>query len=1620
VGGEALHGAALRGWPERARIFNEYGPTEATVGCCVYRVPAGWAGGEGPVPIGRPIAEARLHVLDGEAAAVPVGAPGELWIGGAGLARGYLGRPERTAERFLPDPYGEPGARLYRTGDRARWRPDGLLEYLGRLDEQVKVRGYRIEPGEVEAALAEHPEIERAAVVARPDPDGQKRLVAYVVGQVETEALRQHLAARLPEPLIPAAFVRLDALPLTSNGKVDRRALLSLDEPSRSPSSIEDRFVAPRDRTEELLAEVWLQVLGEPRTGGRIGVHDSFFELGGDSILSLQVVSRAAKVGLRLTPRQLFERRTIAELAPVVVPLATAPQRGPETVSGPVPLTPIQKRFFAAALPHSEHYNQSVLLAPVTKPFEPERLRLAITALWVQHDALRLRFPDPHPHPLSHPHSPRPGEGRHRPEEEKVGVSVAFPPLPGGRECGWERGPGGEGPQQICAPSDTPPGLLQIDLSALPEPLRLTASEAAAGVLQASFDLSRGPLLRAALLSTGDPRGDRLLVILHHLVVDGVSWRILVQDLEEACRQLERGERIALPPKTTSFQSWAEHLREHARSAAAVKEAEWWLEHVRPVERRLPVEAPMGGGNTVASLRSAGLALTAEETRALLEEAPRAYRTQINDLLLAALVEAFAPWTGSRRLLIDLEGHGREDLFPDVDLSRTVGWLTSVFPVALDLTGSEAPGEAIKAVKEQLRAVPGRGVGFGIVRWLGDGETAERLRRLPVPEVSFNYLGQIAAGPEEERRFRLAGEPMGDTDFRGQPRAYLLEVHGGVADGRLRMQIGYSADLHRAATVEALAERYAAALRRLIQHCLEPGAGGVTPSDFPLADLDAPALARITAAMSGPSGPIEDLYPLSPLQQGMLFHALHAPGSGDYVVQMSVGFGADLDVAAFERSWQQVVDRHAVLRTSFYWLGLDEPLQRVHARLPLVWERRDWRGLPTAEQAERVADYLRAERERGFHPGTAPLLRLALLHLDAEDGTAYRFVWTHHHAILDGWSLPILLRELFTCYAAARQGTAARLPPVRSYRDYIAWLRQQDLGVAEAFWRAELAGFRTPTPLPGAAAEAGLEEERVQSRRQTVLPGEVSDALRAFARRHQLTLNTVLQGAWALLLARSGGADDVVFGAVTAGRGAPIPGIESMVGLFVNTLPVRVRIPRRLPAAPWLGRLQERQAAARQFEHTPLARVQSWSEVPAGEALFASILSFGNYPVDEALREDAGTALTIGGVEGIEQTHYPLAVDVLPGRDLGVQILYEEPRLDGVAVERILGHFANLLTAIAADAANTAADRPAAELPMLSPVEEAQLLAAGVAAERPEETRTLVERFAQRAARTPWQAALTFGGVRLTWAELDERSSALAAYLRRQGIGPEARVGLAIEPSLERVVGLLGILKAGGAVVPVDPAAPGDWLRQVLAAAGAALCLTAERWRPVVGALVEKVLCLDRDWPLVMSGGRGVRAAGGVGLESLACVSYAAAHGRPLGLMVSQRGLFSEEAVREDFAVLLKILAGPGPHPGPSPRALPWAQSGRAFGPQDADGVYLLDRRQQWVPVGSPGEVCVGGAGLARGWLGRPELTAETFVPHPWSAEPGARLFRTGRWARRRADGTIELLGARDSCEVVE
>ncbi|MFI5618575.1 amino acid adenylation domain-containing protein [Streptomyces sp. NPDC051567] len=1650
------HCARLLSAHPELRLSNGYGPTEATSLTATHVLGAG-LDPAAPVPLGTPIGNTRVYVLTETLEPAPVGVPGELYIAGPGLARGYLNRPGLTAGHFVADPYGDAGTRMYRSGDLARWRPDGVLEFRGRTDGQVKIRGFRIELGEVESALKNHPDVVDAVVVAHQGDKGHRRLVAYLVSgrEVTVGELRAHLALSLPDYMTPAVFVSLEKLPLTSNGKVDRRRL---PEPEIQAGGLGSDYAAPRNATEEALAGVWAEVLGVER----VGIHDNFFDLGGDSILSIQVVSRARQAGLQLTSKLLFVYQSVATLAPAVGTLADA-SPAPTVVAGRVELTPIQKRFFEEHADAPDHYAMSVQveLAPDTDTAVLER---ALTSVAAHHDALRMRYVR---------------------DQDR-----------------WTQEYG-----------DRTPGLLLAvrDISGLGDSERAHALAEAALAAQRGLDLSSGTLLKGAFFRLGAGRLPRLFLTAHHLVMDGVSWRVLLEDVATAYSQLAEGRGADLGAKSSSYQQWARRLADHARSGGFDHELPYW----QGVTQHHGIPRDGEGPNTFGSSAVASVRLDRTQTKALLQRVPAVYRTQINDVLLTALGRVLNRWADSP-VTIALEGHGREDLFDDIDLSRTLGWFTTVYPVSLDVPAQDW-GSALKSVKERIRAIPGRGLGYGALRHL---PTADGPSRIPAdgtgPQISFNYLGQWDGSTSRDGlvRRRLAG--LGRDQAPELPRPHLMDIVAAVNDGELRIDWIHSPANHSSATVERLAGEFLGALREVIDHCLAEGTGGATPSDFPLAGLDQAGVDRI----AGDGRAVEDVFPLTPMQAGMLFHTLANPASATYFEQMTCVFDGVSDVDLLARAWQTVADHLEVLRGSVVWEQVERPLMVIHRHAELPVGRFDWREMSEQEQASALEHYLAAAREDGLDLTAAPLMRLALIRVS---DTAVRLAGSFHHLLLDGWSTFSVLTEVITTYAALAAGEIPALPPRRPLRSYVEWLAEQDLEQAEKYWRGLLSGFGEPTALPYDRRPQASHTTQSTSRLTAGLSSQESRELFDFARRHRLTVNTLVQGAWALLLSRYAGEPDVVFGATVSGRPTDLAQADSIAGMLINTLPARIEVDGRAPVAEWLSRVQRDQVEARGYEFVPLGQVQGWSGVERGTNLFESLVVFENYPKDEEAM--AAQGLRLRDLEGMDVTNFPLNLLAYADEEFSYTLAYDADLFDTQTIERMAGHFNALLTGLAADP-----ERTVAAVPMLSNGEFDRVVHEwNATGGMPAPAGAVHELVAEQASATPDATAVTFRQESLTYRELDERANQLARHLAMLGAAPGQVVGLAVERGVQMLVGLLGIMKSGAAYVPLDSAYPTDRLEYMLRDSGAAVLVTHRGIQERLRVDGVRVVDLDVDWPAISRlpvSASTVAVAG----EDLAYVIYTSGStGRPKGVAIEHRTVLNllENArprfgfdasdvwtvfhsyafdvsvwemwgcltsggrvvvVPQDWArnpdetwamlrsegvtvlsqtpsMFRALVEAAAASDGPALPDLRWvvlagealepkhltawfdrygtgvARLVNMYGPTEATvyvtrqeitaehvhaggpmpigrplpgyRVLLLDGTGAPVPAGVTGELHVAGAGLARGYLNRPELTDERFVRNPFG-EPGERMYRSGDLARWRTDGTLEFLGRAD------
>ncbi len=1209
-GGEALDIPSLIPWWDRygdqyPQLVNMYGITETTVHV-TYR-PLSRRDAEGPGSlIGRPIPDLNIWILDKHLQPVPIGVSGEMYVSGAGVAKGYLNQPQLTQQRFISfavdseqgtlAPLNGTAAlptasvvRVYKTGDLACRLPDGDLKYLGRSDKQVKLRGFRIELGEIEARLRQHETVQEA-VVGLYEKEEDKQLVAWFTTPPQSilfqdhsntllTDLRNHLKTTLPDFMVPASFVPVDSIPLTANGKIDYAAL---PDPEKGRVKSSNHYVAPQTAPQQKLADAMAEVLGYEQ----VGIHDNFFDLGGDSIKALQLVARMKREGAMLTVMDIFDQPRILDLVGKLSAAHQAIEQG--TISGPLPLTAIQARLFKTQ--HEKNWNHHVqaILLRINTALDIDALAAALTKLQEHHDALRMVF------------------------RSKDGVII-----------------------QENQGLPHPLSLETVSLKNTQEAaLQLKQNIAQVG---ASMDLATGPLMRSVVFEMED--SVRLLIAIHHLVVDGVSWRILLEDLETAYQQIQSGQPVQLPEKTHSFKHWAEAIQGYSQHSKLQAEAAYWesLEAV-PCEP-LPHDSE-SSQNLERDREQLSCALSPEHTQQLLSQANQAFQTETKDLLLTALARTLSQWTGNSKSLVTLEGHGREDWGDSIDVSRTVGWFTSLFPVCLDLTEREEIGSQIEAIKTQLRNIPNNGIGYGILKYVTPEDTAPEIPFQQSPQLIFNYLGQFHAD-SDDHLFAIDQIIEEHTSSPEMERLNELELEGGVFDGKLQLSLHFNKRRHQRTSAERLLQSYVDELQTVIAACVQKH-----PSSL--------------------------RYPLSPMQEGMLFHSLYEPDEFAYILQFAVPIYGTLDSDVFQRSWNELFKRHDILRTVFEHHGLERPVQVVLPARSVDYQFFDISAYEPDQKIQYLSQIKSEDRQKSFDLAQDVLMRVAVFKLD--DNTYY-LNWTHHHIVMDGWCLGILLKELLQIYAALKQDIEIGLKPVPPYRNYIQWLEQQNREEARDYWKQYLVGYERTTSFPRSLAQ----DRPVQGYDLGRVHGELTESLTSQLYRlcteFQVTPHVLVSSIWAILLSKNSGFNDVVFGSVVSGRPADLLGVDEMVGLFLNTLPFRFFVASQKTFRELAEETQRKALESMPYHYFPLADIQADCALKQG--LLDHILVFENYPLSEEIQEIEQTVqgeFRFGRVEEFSHTNYNLVPTFYPGKQLRFVIHYNSLVHGAEQIEEIKNH----------------------------------------------------------------------------------------------------------------------------------------------------------------------------------------------------------------------------------------------------------------------------------------------------------------------------------------------------------
>ncbi|MDA9762164.1 amino acid adenylation domain-containing protein [Desulfobacterales bacterium] len=1218
-GGEALELKSLEPWIERhgdskPQLINMYGITETTVHV-TYRpiTRKDVLGAQGSV-IGQPIPDLQLYLLNSHMQPVPIGVIGEMYVGGSGLGLGYLNRPELTRDRFIPNPFDKNSSyRLYKTGDLARYLPNYDIEYIGRADFQVQIKGFRIELGEIESAISEHPAISESVVVATDNFDDRKQIVAYFVSKNGNKNfvrdLRKFLNKKIPEYMIPAAFVLMEAFPLTENGKIDRKALPS---PDKDEMVSDESYVAPRNESERSLCKIFCNILGLKR----VGIHDNFFTLGGDSILSIRIISEARRAGFSISPKVLFQAPTVMELANLGSQhTAHGPAKKDQGIQvGSMPLTPIQHWFFEQDILDKNYWNQAFMFV-VPKNFKISLFEKAVEGIILHHDALRLSFYK--------------------------------------NETGWN---------QEYSKLEKADYVLHIDLSGTTGSNRKQKILDCANKIQSSLDITRGSLIRVGYLDFGSESSGRLLIAIHHLAVDAVSWQIILSDLESVYLKHERGEKVSLPPKTTSYKFWSQRLSKYAQSEKLQQEVTFWQTEISEVTGRIPLDFQTASENNIeGSTLIKTVAFNENDTEILLRKIPPLLNVRIQDVLLFALSKSLLNWIGRKSLLIDLEGHGREDIFDDMDLSRTVGWFTTIYPVRVGVS-DESVEHNLQYIKQQCQNVPNKGIGFGILQYLSRNQDWDFTTKRPNADVVFNFLGQLDRLVADSELFEFADEPVGPWHHSSAQRRYLIEVISYIKNGFLEVQWIFNKNFHREDTIERLIRDFSETIAQTIQSCFADKNRISFSAEFADEGTEQNQMKELESVYPD----VEHVCQLSPMQE--LYYSLGSTAHDIGFDQSHFTISGSLDIESYQRAWQHTVNRHSALRSLYIAGGIQRPVQVVLKQVAIPMAEKDLRALPEQQMDAELERILRLDKAYGFELSKAPLTRLTLLRIKKD---LYRVIWSHHHLQIDGWSWPIILYEVNQCYRAFKMGSEPSLPGTEPYGSYINWLQEKG-NQGDSFWQEMFSDYDDKFILPVLHTATLTKGKPEKYNLQSIIFSEAeTERIASCAKELKITQNTILQGAWALLLSAISGKNDIVFGASFSGRPPELSGVESMVGLFVNNLPIRLIVNPQESVTIWLHNLHKRVFDVGQHQHTDLTRIHQLSRIEVARRLFDSLIVFQNYTVDEDTWTIDNKTKIIDFVAPV-QTNYLLTLIVVPGPQMSLEIGFQCQFYDSASVKELL------------------------------------------------------------------------------------------------------------------------------------------------------------------------------------------------------------------------------------------------------------------------------------------------------------------------------------------------------------
>lgn len=1647
-GGDVCHQALVDRWALKYHFINDYGPTETTI--CVSMTTCN----PGIKPtIGKPHPNTKLYVLNQYGALAPIGAAGELFISGAGLARGYLNRPELMQERFIVNPFQSgdemDSSFLYKTGDLVQWNDQGELIYLGRNDGQLKIRGYRIEPNEIENCLLNHTNVKHCVVIS--DKENHQKLTVFIEekkqNQLKANDYRSYLQQKLPPFMIPNDYILVKSIPLLPNSKVDKKALVQLATSRATPQLISKKMT-----TEEAdLIEIYAHVLNSQT----LNLDSNFYAVGGDSINAIHLTTLMHQKGYSFSPFLVDRYPTIRELAKYIK------KSDALTFSVTLPnqlfkLSPIQQWFFERSLANPHHYNQAIMLGR-TEPYDEHLLKLTLDELLKRHDTMRLRFKQKKREWLQF----------FADDKKAYSMPVQFYDL--------------------------------SNLNALEKKDRLADY---CNLLHASLNIEQGPMHAIACFSGLDNPKYQLFWVSHHLVCDNVTWYLLITDFKKIYTTLEQNKAAVLSSrkKNAHFAIWVQQLQHYAKKVYS-RQIEYWLNTSKNIQS-LPFDLKPDSF-TQADMHHLDVCLTPERSKLLLTSGNVHLRTSPVELILASLLSAFNQWKGLKELSIEMEGHGREPIYEHNDANQVTGWFTSLYPVHFNPNDYTQIQNLIIYIKNYLRQIPDKGIGYGALCYLLPNPQTKKLKQAIRPSLSFNYMGVMDNQARDQ--FSLIETDTSTWVSSVNHSDYPLAINCYFINHQFKLQMSYSKKHFSPNSMHRLQNTIAQELERILIFSSTVKDPIYACSDFPLIHLSQKALTQLTQNKE-----IESIYPLSNLQQGLLFHS--TAKDDPYVAQLYWNISSSINQSDFKKAWRTLIEENAVLRTSFHQIESSPPLQIVHKTASLDWHEYDWTGLSESQFKRKLTQLLAKDKTWNFDLQQPGCMRFYYIHTNRDYDL---FIWSHHHIILDGWSINLLLKQLDYLNQDSDQQRIKSFAKLSPFKNYIEWLVQQSREKAIDYWKDILKDFTKPTHL---LIHNKIESVKKSNHVSLPLPEKLLNQCELFCQKYAITLNSLIHAAWSLVMAKYSNNEDLLFGMTVSGRNVELQGIENMVGLLINTLPIRVQLKKDILVIDLIQTLHQQIRDAQEYGHVSLSEIQDIIDWKKDVPLFQYISVFENYPQHKE-------GLLLKG-EINEETHYPLSFVFSHQEQLTLTAIFDSSCFEAQYVKSLLNHVSNCLKNMI-----EAEHHSIQSIDMLSEKEKIKILTnfnSPFTAKLPLEM-NIVSVFDHICLNYPDNIALSYEQYTVSYSKLQQKMNQFSSYINtrcKDKFTIETPIPLLLEKGINQILAILSVLKLGCMYVPIDSSLPQARIESILAQTESQLVICDHFNLNKLKNITHSLINIDDDWEMQSI---PQMAFPGLNNNNLAYMIFTSGTtGKPKGIMIEHKSVINyvnwmveelelrttdrfmqtssygfDASIWELFVPLLTgaQLCIPGPNEQNDFSSLvQWMQRNQIsiaqfvpsllpllldtvefenlselrylcaggeelsynlvkliqerknielvnlYGPTEVTidatfkrinrnnlaqcnpvpigrplsntQVLILDQYNQLMPVGIPGELCVSGIGLARGYFQNESLTNNSFIDNPFKEKKcdyQKSLYKTGDLACWQPDGDIKYLGRKDN-----